>query len=233
MSQVIPPLYRRHWAAAAALSAALVGSVAAQTSQPGAGIYTCIDAQGRRITSDRPIRECQDREQAELNRDGSVRRKLPPNMTAEERVAYDEAQRRKLAEDSAHKDMVRLDRNLLMRYPTEADHVSAREAALASARKLLSNSQTRLADLQRDRTQLDNEAEFYKGRELPRQLKSQYDANQASADAQRSLIQNHQAELQRLNSVYDEELARLKKLWAGAPPGAAAAASSRGTTSAR
>ncbi len=52
-----------------------------------------------------------------------------------------------------------------------------------------------------------------------RSSSSQLDANEASLDAQRSLIQNQQAEVVRINGLYDAELARLKKLWAGAPAG--------------
>ena len=37
-----------------------------------APIYSCIDAHGKRITSDRPIPECAAREQRVLNADGSV-----------------------------------------------------------------------------------------------------------------------------------------------------------------
>jgi hypothetical protein len=33
------------------------------------------------------------------------------------------------------------------------------------------------------------------------------------------LIQNRRAEIVRINTLYDAELARLKKLWAGAPAG--------------
>ncbi|OYX12745.1 MAG: DUF4124 domain-containing protein, partial [Acidovorax sp. 32-64-7] len=43
--------------------ASLVGPCAwAQQSNTGS-IYTCVDRQGRRLTADRPIAECLDREQ--------------------------------------------------------------------------------------------------------------------------------------------------------------------------
>ena len=42
-----------------------------------------------------------------------------------------------------------------------------------------------------------------------------------SLEAQRSLVQNQQTEVVRINALYDAELARLKKLWAGAMPGTA------------
>jgi hypothetical protein len=64
-----------------------------------------------------------------------------------------------------------------------------------------------------------DEAEFYKGKALPAKLKQQLDANDAATEAQRVLIDNQKAELVRVNRLYDVELARLKRLWAGAAPG--------------
>ena len=54
---------------------------------------------------------------------------------------------------------------------------------------------------------------------LTNKLKQQLDANDASTEAQRVLIENQKAELVRVNKLYDVELARLKRLWAGTPPG--------------
>ncbi len=63
------------------------------------------------------------------------------------------------------------------------------------------------------------EAEFYLHKPLPLKLRQQLDANDAAAAAQRSLVQNQKEEILRIDSLYDAELERLKKLWAGAPPG--------------
>lgn len=221
MSQYRPTSHHR-WMACAMLGLVVAGTAVAQSSgssSPSGGIYTCVDAQGRRHTSDRPIRECLDREQAVLNRDGSTRRRVAPSMTAEERASYEEEQRRKLAEDAARKDAVRLDRNLLQRYPNEPSHERARRTALEQVRKLLGSSEQRMADLRTERRRLDSESEFYPDKNLPAKLRSQYDANQAAMDAQRILIHNYQADLERLNATYDDELARLRRLWAGATPG--------------
>jgi hypothetical protein len=58
-----------------------------------AAIYSCVDANGRRLTSDRPITECLAREQRLLNADGSIRRVVPPSMTVDE-LAEAEAKKR-------------------------------------------------------------------------------------------------------------------------------------------
>jgi len=107
----------------------------------------------------------------------------------------------------------------MLRFPTEAAHNKARAAALDDVRAAVQLSEKRLAVLAADRKPLMDEAEFYVGKQLPHKLKQQLDANDAATDAQRALIQNQQAEIVRINALFDVELARLRKLWAGAPAG--------------
>jgi len=209
------------WAALGLLlGLAPAGAALAQaTGTAGNGIYSCTDARGRRLTSDRPIIECLDREQRVMNNDGSTRATLPPSMTANERAAVEEAQRQKQAEETARKDTIRHDRNLMARFPNEAAHNKAREAALDNLRDALKLSEKRLAELEQERRPLLVEAEFYKNKPMPPKLKSKLEYIEVAADAQRTLVVNQQAELVRINGLYDEELARLKKLWDGALPG--------------
>jgi len=51
---------------------------AADGAQTGPVTYTCVDGKGNKRSSDRPIPECSDREQRVLNKDGSLRRVIPP-----------------------------------------------------------------------------------------------------------------------------------------------------------
>ena len=203
------------------LLAALVSERAiAQASAPGtAGVYTCTTPDGRRLTSDRPILECNRVEQRVLNSDGSLRRIVPPSLTADERAEREAAERRAQAERSARQDAVRRDRNLMTRFPDEAAHHKAREAALDPVRLAIRSGEQRLLDLIAERKPLLDEAEFYKGRQLPARLKQQLDANEAAAEALRGSSSNQQAELARVNRLYDGELERLRRLWAGAAPG--------------
>lgn len=192
---------------------------AQEAAKAPAGIYTCVDAQGKRHTADRPIRECLAREQQVLNKDGSVKFVLPPSLTAEERIEREARERRAAELRNAIADAGRRDRNLVNRYPDEASHQRAREAALDTVRLAMKASEQRLRELARERAPLLNEAEFYEGRQLPPKLKQALDTNEAAADAQRNASANQEAELGRVNRLYDTELDRLRRLWAGAPPG--------------
>jgi hypothetical protein len=199
-----------HGPAAAAPPAAAASS---------AGIYSCIAADGRRLTSDRPIAECSRSEQRVLNSDGSLRRVHPPSLTAEERAEKEAQERRVQAERLAHQDAIRRDRNLVARFPDEATHRKAREASLDTVRIAMKTSELRMRDLAAERRPLIEESEFFRGRSLPSKLRQQLDANDAAVDAQREAIQNQEAELDRINRLYDGELERLRRLWAGAVPG--------------
>jgi hypothetical protein len=213
-------MHLRDLARAAALTAVIIGAsgnVFAQAGKPA--IFSCVDPSGKRITSDRPIAACNDREQRELNADGSVKRIVPPTQTADERAESEARERVAAAEATAKRDAFKRDRNLLTRFPNEAAHNKARESALDDTRKSVKISEARLALLASERKPLMDEAEFYIGKPLPTKLRTQLDANDAATDAQRSLIQNQQAELIRVNALYDAELQRLKKLWSGAQPG--------------
>ncbi len=203
----------------AGLVAGGMGNAWAQTKSSTGAIYTCIDGAGKRLTSDRLIHECLDREQRVLNKDGSVRTVIQPRMSAEERAQAEARKREQALAEAAQKDAVRRDRNLLMRFPNEPAHNKAREAAMDDLLKGIALSDRRLQDLRAERKPLDAETEFYKGKRLPAKLRTQIEANDAQQQAQRDIIQQQRAEMVRLNAIYDAELWRLRQMWAGAQPG--------------
>ena len=195
---------------------ALIGWTLVAHASP---IYACVDANGKHITSDRPIAECLAREHRVLNPDGSTREIRSPVLTADEQSELDARERAKAVRAAIEADAVRSDRNLRSRYPNEAAHQRARAAALDDVRRTLQLSQRRLDALAAERKPLQDEAEFYTGRQMPPLLKQQLDGNEVAAEAQRTLMVNQQAETLRINAAFDVELARLRAVWAGAAPG--------------
>ncbi|MDT7833942.1 hypothetical protein [Aquabacterium sp. OR-4] len=228
MSGLLPSAPRTHASALHRAVGALLGaltllpaSTPAQAANEGAGpgIYTCVDAQGKRITSDRPIAACLAREQQVRNRDGSLRQVIPPSLTPEERAEREAIERRAALQRAAQTDAVRRDRNLMSRFPNESAHLKARNAALDTVQVAIRTTEQRLKDLAAERKPLVDETEFYKGRPLPLKLKQQLDANDAAMQAQREATKTQAAELARIHALYDGELERLRALWAGSSPG--------------
>jgi hypothetical protein len=216
-------------ASAVVLVAALTLALSARAQAPAQGpkslIFTCIDAKGKKQTSDRLIAECIGREQRILNSDGSLNRIVPPTLTADERTEMENKEQQQKAEEIQRMDAIRRDRNLVHRFPNEEAHNKARAQALDDIRASVRISESRIALLNVERKPLLDESEFYKGKPLPNKLKLALDANDAALEAQQSLVQNQQAEIVRINALYDVERVRLRKLWAGAPAGSLGPAS--------
>ncbi|MFT3718381.1 DUF4124 domain-containing protein [Pseudorhodoferax sp.] len=199
------------------LGAALAaGAIGGAQAQPQGSIYTCVDAQGRRITSDRPILECIDRVQKELNPSGTVRRQIGPSLTAAEREAIEAREHRAAEEQRRAGEELRRNRALLARYRDQAAHDRARAEALALVDGGLDVAHQRLAELARQRIRLDQELEFYVNtpERVPAPLRRQVEEHDAAVAQQRRFIAEQEAERRRVNERYDEELARLRQLWA-------------------
>ncbi len=219
-------LSRRHQLALSIVLSFVCAMPAIATAADAPGktnqIYRCTDANGKKITSDRPVRECANSSHDELNPDGSLRRVVPPPMTDDERAESERRDRDEKVAASARNDAIRRDRNLMQRFPDEATHRKARAKALDEFSGSVRNYEARIVLLMAERKKLRDEAEFYgppPKQPMPASLKQRMDANDASLEAQNGLVQNQQTEIVRINALYDAELARLRKLWAGAPAG--------------
>jgi len=190
----------------------------AQSRAPtaGASIYTCVDKNGRRLTSDRPIPECLDREQRELSSTGTLKRVVPPSYTAEERARM-EAQRKAEEEERARvTEERRRERALLLRFPNPAAHAKARADALIQVDEIMALITRRMEVLREDRRAIDVELEFYRGdvAKAPMWLQRKLADNQQQQESQQRFLAERTQEKQRINERFDEELQRLQQLWA-------------------
>jgi hypothetical protein len=180
-----------------------------------AGIYSCIDSKGRRITSDRPIVDCLDREQRELNSSGVVKRVLPPSYTADERARLDAQKKLADAERARVAEEKRRDRALLIRYPNQAVHDKERAEALAQIDDVIGAVKKRGEELIKQRRDIDIELEFYQNdvSKAPSWLKRKVEDNAEQIQIQNRFLSDQGKEKQRVNARFDEELAKLKTLW--------------------
>ncbi len=201
--------------AALLLAGGCLGASWAQTGPVIPGVYTCVDAKGRKLTSDRPIPECTDREQKVLNPSGTVKTKVGPTLTAQEKAEQEQRDRRDAEEKGRTAEEKRRDRALLMRYPTKAVHDQEREDALSQVTVVIKAASTRLDELIRQRKLLDDEMEFYKKdpTKAPAYLRRQVEENAQSQAVQKRFISEQESEIRRINARFDDELSRLRQLW--------------------
>lgn len=199
----------------------------AQSQGATGGIYTCVDRNGRRLTADRPIPECLDREQLELSPSGITRRQIGPSLTELERAAQD-AQNRKDAEERARVvEERRRERVLVARYPDKAAHDVERAAAIQMVDDVTATAEKRTLELKAERKKLDVEMEFYKKdpNKAPMTLRRKIAEIDDSLAEQQRFIAGQDQEKRRVHARFDTELAQLRKLWDAqrVPPSAASA----------
>lgn len=201
--------------ATAMLACLLSVGALAQEGPVISGVYTCVDAKGRKLTADRPIPECTDREQKVLNPSGTVKAKVGPTLTAQEKTEQEQRERRALEEKGRLAEEKRRDRALLTRYPSKAMHDKERSEALAQIAVVIRAATNRLDELVKQRVSIEEEMEFYKKdpTKAPAYLKRQQDENSQSQAVQKRFISEQESESRRVNIRFDDELVRLRQLW--------------------
>jgi hypothetical protein len=210
--------WSRGWPAVA-VGLALVSSgqsLWAQTSVgPTPQIYTCTDADGRNLTSDRPIPACNDRVQTILNPSGTVKAKIGPVLTpyeqsqSEARIRAEQKERAKLEEEK------RMERALLIRYPNLLAHQKDREEALEQVLLVRQVGASRLVDLQTEQRKLNDEMAFYAKdpSKAPAKLQRAIAGVTQSLAEQARFLADKDLEIQRINARFDAEQQRLEQLW--------------------
>lgn len=182
---------------------------------PTPEIYTCLDARGRKLTSDRPIAECRDREQKILNPSGTVKTRVGPTLTAKERAEQEAKEKAEQAQRALLEEEKRRDRALLIRYPTQSAHQLERANALDHINRVKQTAQVQVTDLQAQKTKLMDEMAFYAKdpSRAPLRLKRQIDEVNQTLAAQGRFLADKDAEITRVNARFDAEQQRLMPLW--------------------
>lgn len=179
-----------------------------------AQIYMCKDASGRTLTSDRPIPECADRVTRELGRDGIIRREIPPPLTPAQR------REKKLEEDKAKAAALALeeqkqsDRLMLARYANEKDIDASRKRSLYLVQEQIKREMKELALAEKNLKAA--QADMQKKKPAPAEAKHKVeDAEQVVLNG-RKAIEEHEAEIKKINDKYDQTLQRYREITVGA-----------------
>ena len=184
-------------------------------AQPSsAGIYTCIDASGRRITADRPIPQCADREQSVYGRTGVELKRIGPALSEVEMA--ERLEQRRLEQQQAYRarEQRRRDAALLVRYPDRAAHEAERRQSLAQVNELQIITHKRLMELEKAHFELSQELEFYAKdpSKAPGKLRAALEDSERNVQEQKRYIEAQEADKRRIHLRFNEELERLQSL---------------------
>ena len=205
-------VFKRRLSVGCGFAALVYGSLGSAAAQ---GIYTCVDDKGRKLTSDRPIAECMDRAQKELNPSGTVRRVMAPPPPVKSRAAMEAEEKAESDARMQQAEEKRHERALKTRYPDRVSHDKERTAALDKADDVIKAASKRSQELSDQRKAIDTELDFYKNSpgKVPPAIKRRLDETDASLATQKRLVADHEAEKKRINERFDAEIAKLKPHW--------------------
>lgn len=204
-------------AALAMVMLAFAGASHAQKSPATSMVYSCVDAGGRRLTADRPIAACADREQ-QVTMPGGASRTVGPSYSERERAEQAVQQRRDAEERYRANDGKRRERALATRYPSKAAHDVERSEAVDVLRAQIRIVQERRGILLEDRKKIDQDMEFYKRdpSKAPALLQSRLDGNRHDLKEVDDQIAAVNDEIKATNLRFDEEAQSLRPYWSPA-----------------
>lgn len=198
-------------------------TAAAVAAQPltNSGIYTCTDASGKRLTADRPIAQCADREQRVLGPTGVERSRVGPALTEMEMAQRMEQRRQEQLVEQRAVEQRRRDAVLLTRYPDRKTHDAARRHALMQIEELQALAHKQMLDLDKDSQQLQQELDFYQkdADKAPTRLRLAVQDMEKAKQEQKALLSAQAQEAKRIHQRFDAELARLQAMWASEAAG--------------
>ena len=200
----------------AALALFAPGLAAQPTISAPPAIYSCTDADGRVISSDRPIAACSQRPMRELNADGSVRRIIAPPMTKEQQKQQAMLEKTRQDEAWARKVQQSRDRNLLLTFEDERSLESMRRRGLADIDHEIRLATQRILSMDRELKSAQESAASWQaenpGKTLPFHYKQRITDVANSILAEDALIAERNSERERVNSRFDADARRLREL---------------------
>ena len=189
----------------------LAGASHAQKSPSTTMVYSCVDAGGRRLTADRPIAACADREQ-QVTMPGGAVRTVGPAYSERERAEQAAQQRREAEERYRANDGKRRERALATRFPSKAAHDAERAEAVDVLRAQIRIVQERRSFLLEDRKKIDQDMEFYKKdpSKAPAPLQARLDGNRRDFKEVDEQIATINDEIKATNLRFDAEAQSFK-----------------------
>ena len=196
----------------------LPGVQDAFAQQPAANrIYTCKDANGKTLTSDRPLPECQGREGRVLSTQGTTVKKIDAPLTAEQQAARDAEEEKKKEEAIKRAEQGRRDKALLNTYANIDDLESKRQRALLQVEREMKDADRRVSFLLKQEQEYKQEEEFFKKKTMPVELKRKLDENEGALRAEKLLLTSKKDEITQVNLKFDEDKKRYLELSGPAP----------------
>lgn len=175
----------------------------------------CCEANNKTYCDDGVPAACYGKAYRELNRYGAVIRHYAAPLTPEQKAQKEAELARQREEEEKRAEQERQDRKLVSMYATLSDLDFGHERQLSDLKKGQLQMEQKLADAEKRKGKLANEAEFYRKGNIPPELKGQIDSNEKDIEIQKKAIENRGQEISAAKVRFEEERQRYLRITAG------------------
>lgn len=174
-------------------------------------LYCCQTAQGKKACADRLPDQCIGRAYTIRQPGGKIQR-VEGMLSPEQRAAKQAADRQRKVEEEARAEQRRLDRALLATYASERDIDVARERAEKDLIAAIKQAEEKIAAAEKRIARYGREAEFYKDKGLPDDIRRGKQDAEFEIRAQRELIVSKRKDLEAMQARFADEKRRYSEL---------------------
>ena len=181
--------------------------------------YRCVTKAGRKYYGSTIPPQCQGEPIEALSAQGTVLFRIQAPLTAEEKAAKAEEERRaaeaaaaKAEADRKAQVQARRDQALLQTYTGESDIERVRQRALADNRAAAEQVQARIDQLKKRQADLAKESAKYTASDMPAKLLQDVRAVSYDLALQEQLLEVRKKEAEEINARYDEEKRKYRAL---------------------
>ncbi|SIP89521.1 hypothetical protein SAMN05421829_101222 [Aromatoleum tolulyticum] len=192
------------------LAALLLGLTLANTA--GAKVYCCEDADGRRQCGDVLPQACYGRAYREMGPQGSIKREVSAPLSADEIARRRAVEQQKKDDELRQAKQRRLDQALLDTYASVEDLDRRRDREIGDIERSIEEVRKRDKELRTKRQRFEKEAEFHKGRDLPRDLAANLRSIDSELVTQSRLMEEKTRELEATRARFETDRARYVEL---------------------
>ncbi|NMG44780.1 hypothetical protein GPA22_13710 [Aromatoleum toluvorans] len=192
------------------LTALLLGLTLANTA--GAKVYCCEDAEGRRQCGDVLPQACYGRSYREMGPQGTIKRQVSAPLSADEIARRNAAEQQKKDDELRQAKQRRFDQALLETYASVDDLDRRRDREIGDIERAIDEARKRDKELRTKRQRFEKDAEFYKGRDLPRDLAANLRSIDSELASQNKTIEEKTRALDATRARFEADRARYLEL---------------------
>jgi hypothetical protein len=178
----------------------------------GGNTFCCNDDGGRQVCSDILPPQCYGRAYREINDRGITIRRIEAPLTAEQRAQRELELRKKREEERLAQEQRRKDLALLQTYGTAQDIDIFRARTIKDLERSIADTRERQEELRAKQKTLLEEAEFYKKKPMPADLRNAIKNSEAEIQTLQNLIDLRNRDIDAAKVKYDEDKRRYLEL---------------------